>query len=90
MDLKQAAVWDECYFGLKANGWSKEEACKAAHRRVRGMSRRQINKEVTRILSGLPKDDCKVCLTPVLTGELCARCAEGNDPFPAASKIRPR
>ncbi len=65
-------------------------AAKAAHRRVRGMSQRQVNKEVTRILSGLRKDDCKVCLTPILTGELCARCAEGNDPFPAASKFRPK
>jgi hypothetical protein len=50
MDLKKAAVWEEFYFGLKANGWSKEEAAKAAHRHVRQMSRRKINDEVTRIL----------------------------------------
>jgi hypothetical protein len=51
MDLKKAAVWEEFYFGLKANGWSKEEAAKAAHRHVRQMSRRKINEEVTRILA---------------------------------------
>ena len=51
MDLKQACVFEEYYFGLKANGWPKLEAAKAARRHVRRMAPRQINKEVTRILA---------------------------------------
>ncbi len=51
MDLKQYAVFDEFYMGLKANGWSKQEAAKAARRHVRQMSRQPLNKEVERILA---------------------------------------
>jgi hypothetical protein len=51
VDLKQYTVFDEYYFGLKANGWSKQEAAKAARRHVNRMTPRQINMEVNRILS---------------------------------------
>lgn len=51
MDLKQHAVFDEYYRGLKANGWPKIEAAKAARRHVSRMTPRQINQEVTRILA---------------------------------------
>lgn len=30
---------------------------------------------------GLFDDRCKVCRKTILSGELCAECAEGNDPF---------
>lgn len=51
MDLHQYTVFDEYYFGLKANGWSKLDAAKAARRHVRQMAPRQIKSEVTRILA---------------------------------------
>ena len=79
MDLHEHAVYDEYYFGLKANGWSKLEAAKAARRHVRQMSRRKIKEEVTRILA--QKETCRVCGTEIHSAELCAQCADGNDPF---------
>ena len=51
MDLHQYAVFDEFYMGLKANGWSKDEAAKAARRHLRQMSARKIKQEVARILA---------------------------------------
>ena len=27
------------------------------------------------------KDECKLCGRQITTGELCPRCAKGNDPF---------
>lgn len=37
----------------------------------------------------VPRDRCKVCDVEITSGELCRQHAEGNDPFPAASKLRP-
>lgn len=51
MTLQEYAVFDEFYMGLKANGWSKDEAAKAARRHVRQMSPRKIKQEVARILA---------------------------------------
>lgn len=42
MNLQQYAVLDECYRGLRANGWPKEEAGEAARRHLSGMTRRQF------------------------------------------------
>lgn len=50
MDLKQHAVFEEYYRGLKANGWPKDEAAKAARRHVNRMTPRQLKSEVDRIL----------------------------------------
>ena len=50
MDLRQATVLDEYYRGLKADGWPKEEAAKAARRHVNRMTPRQLKAEVNRIL----------------------------------------
>jgi hypothetical protein len=49
MDLNEHAVFWEFYFGLKVNGWPKDEAAKAARRHLRQMSRRKINQEAARI-----------------------------------------
>lgn len=50
MDLIQYAVYDEYYQGLKSNGWSREEASKAARRHVKHMTPRKLKAEVARIL----------------------------------------
>ena len=51
MTLEQWTVFDEYYMGLKANGWSKIEAAKAARRHIRRMRSSELKKEVTRILA---------------------------------------
>jgi hypothetical protein len=38
---------------------------------------------------GVEKEKCRVCDAEIETAELCATCADGNDPFPATSKHRP-
>lgn len=54
MDIKKAAVWDEFYRGLRANGWDKAKACEAAHRHIKQMSPRKLKQEVDRICRSLP------------------------------------
>lgn len=51
MDLNEHAVFWEFYFGLKVNGWPKQEAARAARLHLRQMSRRKVNQEAARILA---------------------------------------
>lgn len=51
MDLEQGTVFFDYYFGLKLNGWPKQEAAKAARRHVNRMRRAELKKEVARILA---------------------------------------